>query len=164
PDGDLGRRPLPRQVPVHPRDVARRGRHRRSRRRQRVRAGRARGRAAGPPGPERLAGVLVARRDGLGPHRASAGSPAPRRAGYRGASAGVDQRSRRGRGRIRMTCAGTPATTALSGTSLVTTALVPTIALSPIVTPRRTHAPYPIQTLWPTRTSRLWMPCSRTGR
>ena len=37
--------------------------------------------------------------------------------------------------------AGTPATTALAGTSLVTTASVPMIALSPTVTPRRMHAP-----------------------
>jgi hypothetical protein len=57
--------------------------------------------------------------------------------------------------RLRMIRAGMPPTTAFSGTSQVTTALVPTIALSPIVTPRSTHAPYPIQTLWPIRTSRL---------
>ena len=37
----------------------------------------------------------------------------------------------------------------------VTTALVPITALSPTVTPRRMQAPYPIQTLLPTRTSRL---------
>ena len=42
---------------------------------------------------------------------------------------------------MRMTRAGLPATTALAGTSLVTTALVPTIALSPTLTPRRMQAP-----------------------
>src|SRR5207237_44961 len=35
----------------------------------------------------------------------------------------------------------TPATTAFSGTSLVTTVLVPITALSPTVAPRSTHAP-----------------------
>ena len=40
-----------------------------------------------------------------------------------------------------MTFAGTPPTTALAGTSLVTTAFVPTIELSPTRTPRRTQAP-----------------------
>jgi hypothetical protein len=54
-----------------------------------------------------------------------------------------------------MTRAGMPATTAFAGTSLVTTELVPTIELSPTRTPRRTHAPYPIQTFEPTSTSRL---------
>ena len=34
-----------------------------------------------------------------------------------------------------------PAATALAGTSLVTTVLVPITQLSPIVTPRRMHAP-----------------------
>jgi hypothetical protein len=46
-----------------------------------------------------------------------------------------------GSSRIRITRAGTPATTAFAGTSFVTTALVPMIALSPTVTPRRMHAP-----------------------
>ena len=56
---------------------------------------------------------------------------------------------------MRTTRAGTPAITAFAGTSRVTTALVPMMALSPTVTPRRMQAPYPIHTLWPTRTSRL---------
>ena len=47
----------------------------------------------------------------------------------------------RGRSRMRISFAGTPPTTALSGTSAVTTALVPTTALSPTVTPRRMQAP-----------------------
>jgi hypothetical protein len=51
------------------------------------------------------------------------------------------QRSVSGSGRIRSSRAGAPATTALSGTSLVTTVDVPTIALSPTVAPRRMHAP-----------------------
>ena len=37
--------------------------------------------------------------------------------------------------------AGTPPTTALAGTSRVTTAFVPTMLLSPMLTPRRTQAP-----------------------
>jgi hypothetical protein len=56
---------------------------------------------------------------------------------------------------MRITFAGTPATTAFAGTSFVTTALVPMMALSPTVTPRRMQAPYPIHTLFPTSTSRL---------
>ena len=51
------------------------------------------------------------------------------------------QRSDSGSARIRSTRAGAPATTALSGTSLVTTDEVPTIALSPTVAPRRMQAP-----------------------
>jgi hypothetical protein len=51
------------------------------------------------------------------------------------------QRIERGMSRIRITRAGAPATIAFSGTSLVTTELVPTMLLSPIVTPRSTHAP-----------------------
>src|SRR5690349_14907212 len=51
------------------------------------------------------------------------------------------QRICRGGFRMRMTFAGTPATTALDGTSFVTTAFVPMIALSPTVTPRRMQAP-----------------------
>jgi hypothetical protein len=43
--------------------------------------------------------------------------------------------------------AGTPATTVLASTSLVTTAPAPTTALSPICTPGRILAPAPIQTL-----------------
>ncbi len=42
---------------------------------------------------------------------------------------------------MRITFAGIPPTTAFAGTSAVTTALVPTIALSPTWTPRRTQAP-----------------------
>jgi hypothetical protein len=57
------------------------------------------------------------------------------------ASLRYSKRMRVGLSRIRTTRAGTPATTALAGTSRVTTALVPTIALSPMVTPRSTHAP-----------------------
>ena len=51
------------------------------------------------------------------------------------------QRNVRGVSRIRITCAGTPATTAFAGTSVVSTELVPTIAFSPTATPRSTHAP-----------------------
>jgi NAD(P)-dependent dehydrogenase (short-subunit alcohol dehydrogenase family) len=45
-----------------------------------------------------------------------------------------------GRFRIRISRAGTPPTTALAGTSLVTTAFVPMTALSPTITPRRMQA------------------------
>ena len=65
------------------------------------------------------------------------------------------QRRLTGVSRIRNTRAGTPPTTAFAGTSLVTTAPAPTIALSPTVTPRRIWAPWPIHTLLPTRVSRL---------
>ena len=51
------------------------------------------------------------------------------------------QRSVFGASRIRIMRAGTPPTTAFAGTSLVTTALVPMIALSPTLTPRSTQAP-----------------------
>ncbi len=50
-------------------------------------------------------------------------------------------RSRSGASRIRSRRAGAPATTALAGTSFVTTVFVPTMQLSPTVTPRRMHAP-----------------------
>ena len=50
-------------------------------------------------------------------------------------------RSVSGVSRIRSTFAGAPATTALASTSLVTTVLEPITQLSPIVTPRRMHAP-----------------------
>ncbi len=68
-----------------------------------------------------------------------------RREGGVGPGIGLD-RSRAsaaapGASRMRMILAGMPATTALAGTSLVTTELVPTIALSPTRTPRRTQAP-----------------------
>lgn len=45
------------------------------------------------------------------------------------------------------TLAGTPATTALAGTSFVTTAPAATIAFSPTVTPGSIIAPAPIQAL-----------------
>ena len=51
------------------------------------------------------------------------------------------QRNVRGASRIRISRAGIPPTTALAGTSPVTTALVPITALSPTVTPRSTQAP-----------------------
>jgi hypothetical protein len=51
---------------------------------------------------------------------------------------------------VRMMRAGTPATIAPSGTSRVTTAPAPTIALAPIVTPGSTIAPAPSQTSDPT--------------
>ncbi len=51
------------------------------------------------------------------------------------------QRKVCGVSRIRITRAGTPPTTAFAGTSLVTTAFVPTIALSPTLAPRSTQAP-----------------------
>src|SRR3954470_20249523 len=53
---------------------------------------------------------------------------------------------------IRISFAGTPATIALAGTSLVTTAPAPTIAPSPIVTPGTTVTPAPSQTLRPITT------------
>jgi hypothetical protein len=56
-------------------------------------------------------------------------------------STGSGQRSCSGASRILTIRAGTPATTALAGTSLVTTELVPMIELSPTLTPRRTQAP-----------------------
>src|SRR5262245_12802750 len=56
-------------------------------------------------------------------------------------STGLGQRNSCGALRMRMTFAGMPATTALAGTSLVTTELVPTMALSPTRTPRRMQAP-----------------------
>ena len=51
-----------------------------------------------------------------------------------------------------MTLAGTPATFAPAGTSIVTTAPAPTTALSPIVTPFNTITPAPSQTSEPIRT------------
>ena len=50
-------------------------------------------------------------------------------------------RSVSGVSRMRRTRAGAPAATAFAGRSLVTTVLVPTTQLSPMVTPRRMHAP-----------------------
>ena len=81
-----------------------------------------RGRAAprpGPTAPERRAGT----------RRGAA--PAPSASSQR-SRCGVAHPQRR---------AGAPATTALAGTSLVTTVFVPTMQLSPTVTPRRMHAP-----------------------
>ncbi len=63
------------------------------------------------------------------------------RGGARLCADAYPQRIERGASRMRSTRAGTPPTTALAGTSLVTTAEVPTIALSPTVTPRRMQAP-----------------------
>ena len=57
------------------------------------------------------------------------------------ALAGYSQRRVRGVSRMRISRAGTPPITALAGTSWVTTAVVPRIALSPTVTPRRMHTP-----------------------
>ena len=66
----------------------------------------------------------------------------PRPAGEeRGRGRAYAHRIRRGSSRIRITRAGTPPTTALAGTSEVTTELVPITALSPTVTPRRMQAP-----------------------
>jgi hypothetical protein len=45
--------------------------------------------------------------------------------------------------------AGTPLTVTPEGTSLVTTAPAPTIALSPILTPGKINAPMPINTSFP---------------
>lgn len=56
-------------------------------------------------------------------------------------STGLSQLSSCGASRMRMTRAGMPATTALAGTSLVTTELVPMIELSPTLTPRKMQAP-----------------------
>ena len=42
---------------------------------------------------------------------------------------------------MRITRAGEPAITALAGIGLVRTELVPMMALSPTLTPRRMHAP-----------------------
>ena len=50
---------------------------------------------------------------------------------------------------IRITLAGTPATMAFAGTSLVTTAPAAIMALSPTVTPGTTVAWAPIQTFFP---------------
>jgi hypothetical protein len=67
--------------------------------------------------------------------------PARRVSGYPGSgSTGASHRRVAGASRMRMMRAGAPATTALAGTSWVTTALAPMIELSPTRTPRRTHA------------------------
>jgi hypothetical protein len=65
----------------------------------------------------------------------------PATVAFRIVRSGHSQRIDSGAGRIRSTRAGAPATTALSGTSLVTTVDVPITTLSPTVTPRRMHAP-----------------------
>ena len=89
----------------------------------------------------------VAERTGGGLRRAGR-RPAPGRSrrSLEGASLGRARpapasAARVGASRIRSTRAGTPPTTAFAGTSLVTTALVPTIELSPTRTPRRMQAP-----------------------
>ena len=131
PDGGLGRRPLPRQVPVLARHVAR-----------------AWAAPATPPqrreAEQDAAPPRCSRHAAPRPGRtARASSGRERDAGPRAAPLPIaqSQRSRLGASRIRSTRAGAPATTALSGTSLVTTVEVPTIALSPTVTPRRMQAP-----------------------
>ena len=69
----------------------------------------------------------------------------PSHRGWEGATPGRDARDLtpsaacRGVSRMRITRAGTPATTALAGTSVVSTALVPMMAFSPTVTPRSTQ-------------------------
>ena len=108
------------------------------------------------PAPLRLGRRRRADRRGLrrpGRRRARGCRLSPRRAGEAGAgsgsvvsaagsgSTGSVQRSSCGASRMRITRAGMPATTALAGTSLVTTELVPTIELSPTLTPRRMQAP-----------------------
>ncbi len=54
-----------------------------------------------------------------------------------------------GQSNVRMVRAGTPATSVAGGTSRLTTAPAATTAPSPIVTPPRTVAPAPSQTLAP---------------
>jgi len=69
-------------------------------------------------------------------------APMPsRRSGHARCLRTYSKRMLVGASRMRNTRAGTPATTALAGTSRVTTALVPITALSPTVTPRRMQAP-----------------------
>ena len=109
----LALRPLPREVPVLARDVARPRRQRRPCRGLRSRAGPHRRKAARRPRHRALAQLRVAHA-----HRSVSGSS-----------------------RMRRMRAGTPPATALAGRSLVTTVLVPTIALSPTLTPRRMQAP-----------------------
>src|SRR5439155_5030930 len=65
--------------------------------------------------------------------------------------------------RIRSTRAGTPAATAPSGRSSVTTAPAPTTTSLPMRTPSRTFAPAPSHTLRPRATPREGRPCSTTG-
>ena len=108
PDRGLGRRPLPRQVPVLARDLARRSA--------------ARGDPAQAPEAvqDRLRGQAATRR---ARHRRP-GRSAPEAIAVQHAPLS-DQRSVSGASRIRSTRAGAPATTALAGTSLVTTEFVP---------------------------------------
>src|SRR5918996_23194 len=73
------------------------------------------------------------------PHSPQRGS-LPRPSGYCPGSTGSGHRIVRGASRMRMIRAGTPPTTAFAGTFLVTTALAPTIELSPTCTPRRMQA------------------------
>jgi hypothetical protein len=70
------------------------------------------------------------------PLRSTCPNTEPRRYG----STGSGQLKSFGASRIRITFAGTPPATAFAGMSLVTTALVPTIELSPTRTPRRKQA------------------------
>ena len=113
-------RPPPRRRSLRARAPLRLGRRRRADRGGLRRPGR---RQRGPPGARRrrAAAASAGRRGRARPGRASA--------------------ARSGASRMRMIRAGTPATTALAGTSLVTTELVPTIELSPTRTPRRMQAP-----------------------
>ena len=86
--------------------------------------------------------VWVLRLVVIGGASALAASPQMRLACVRGCGLpNYSKRMRDGASRMRSRRAGTPATTAFAGTSRVTTAFVPTTALSPIVTPRRMQAP-----------------------
>ena len=113
PDRGLVLGPVPRQVPVLARHLARARRQRRPGQGPRVRPGRHGGQAARAARHLALAGLRLAQR----------------------------QRSVSGSSRIRRMRAGWPALTELAGMSLVTTELVPTTELSPTDAPRRMHAP-----------------------
>jgi 2-polyprenyl-3-methyl-5-hydroxy-6-metoxy-1,4-benzoquinol methylase len=109
----------------------------------------ARGRRPAAPARERrpIASLLLAppgrplerALDFLAVCRATCGSQ--RRRSALSASIQSPQRNVFGASRMRMTRAGTPPTTALSGTSRVHTAFVPITELSPTLTPRRMQAP-----------------------
>ena len=97
---------------------------------------------------DRLAAALLAARGHLAlaelrlTTRLGQGFPSVRGRGWGAAAPALHfQRSCSGASRIRSVRAGAPATTALSGTSFVTTVFVPTMQLSPTVTPRRMQAP-----------------------
>lgn len=64
---------------------------------------------------------------------------------------------------MRMSLAGTPATIALAGTSLMTTAPAPTITPSPMVTPGTTVTAAPSHTLRPIRMGAGIMSARRSG-